>query len=63
MPFENNCSKAGQALRNSAGFQIGSRNLVAEIQQHLGDAAHADAADAYEMNLLNFGKHSGVPVG
>ena len=38
-------------------LQIGAGNLVAEVQQHLGDAAHADAADADEMNALNFGKH------
>src|SRR5437016_6171693 len=29
---------------------VGSRNVVAERQQHLGDATHADTADADEMN-------------
>ena len=38
-------------------LQIGAGNLVAEVQQHLGNAAHADAADADKMNSLNFGKH------
>ena len=38
-------------------LQIRAGNFVAEIQQHLGDTAHADAADAYEMDALNFGEH------
>ena len=38
-------------------LQIRSRNLVAEIQQHLGNPAHADPTNAHEMNLLNLGKH------
>ena len=38
-------------------FQIGAGDLVAEIQQHFGDAAHADAADAYEMDALDLGEH------
>ena len=38
-------------------LQIGAGNLVAKIQQHFGNPAHADAADAYEMYPLNFGKH------
>ena len=31
--------------------------LIAEVQQDFGDAAHADAADAYEMYALDFGEH------
>ncbi len=35
--------------------------MVAEIKEHLGDAAHADAADANEMYLTNFSVHASVP--
>ena len=31
--------------------------LVAEVQQHLGDAAHADAADADEVDVFNLFEH------
>ena len=47
----------GQTLGDRGTFQIGAGDLVAEIQQHLGNAAHADAADAYEMDALDFGEH------
>ena len=49
--------RAGKPLRDCRISQVGAGNLVAEIQQHLGNAAHADAADAYEMYTLNFGEH------
>ena len=32
-------------------------DLVAEIQQHFGDAAHADASDSGEMKMLGSKKH------
>ena len=32
--------------------QVGTGDGVAQGQQHLGDAAHADAADAHQMNAL-----------
>ena len=38
--------------------QIGAGDGVAEVQQNLRDAAHADAANPNEMNTLRFGKHS-----
>ena len=38
-------------------MEVGSGDFVAEVQQHLGDAAHADASDADEVNALNFGEH------
>ena len=46
-----------QPLGHRRRAQIGTGNLVAQRQQHLGDAAHADAADAHEMYALNLGKH------
>ena len=33
---------------------VGALHGVAEIEQHLGDAGHADAADADEMNGAEF---------
>ena len=39
-----------QALDIGVVGQIAALNLVAEIMQDFGDAAHADAADADEMN-------------
>jgi hypothetical protein len=39
-----------QALDVGAVRHIGAGDGVAEIGQHLGDAAHADAADADEMH-------------
>jgi hypothetical protein len=46
-----------QTLRDGRTLQVRAGNFVAEIQQHLGNAAHADAADAHEMYALNFGEH------
>ena len=44
---------------DGGALEIGAGDLVAEVQQHLGDAAHADAADADKMDALNFGEHLG----
>jgi hypothetical protein len=40
----------GQAAGDLAGLQVGAGDGVAEVEQHLGDAAHADAADADEVD-------------
>jgi hypothetical protein len=37
--------------------QVGAADAVTKGEQHFGNAAHADASDAYEMNALNLGKH------
>ena len=34
------------------GLRVGAGNGVAEGEQHFGDAAHADAADAHQVNAL-----------
>ena len=39
-----------QARRSGAGFEIGAAHRVAQIQQYLGDAGHAGAANADEMH-------------
>src|SRR5689334_569208 len=58
MAFKNNRASLRQPLRNAGTLQIRARNLVSKRKQYLGNAAHADAADAYKMNTLNFCKHS-----
>src|SRR5215472_16959885 len=57
MPFKRCGAQTGQAFGDSGGLEIGAGNLVSEIEQDLRDAAHADAADAYEVDALNFGEH------
>ena len=49
--------EAGQPLGGVRAAQVGAGDLVAQVEQHLGDAAHADAADADEMNFLYFPVH------
>jgi len=46
-----------QAIGDVRPLQIRSGDTEAEIDQHLGDAGHADASDAYEMDVLNSAKH------
>ena len=38
-------------------FRSEPGDLIAEIQQDLGDTAHADAANAHEMDALDFCEH------
>ena len=57
MALEGLCAEAREPLRYGGSLQVRAGNLVAEIQQNFGDAAHADAADAYEMDALNLGEH------
>src|SRR5580693_9276980 len=42
-----------QALDVGALRLVGALHRIAEVQHHLGDAAHADAADADEMHRPN----------
>ena len=43
------CAPLAQALGVGALGGVGALHLIAEIEQHFGDAGHADAADADEM--------------
>ena len=63
MAFEGDGTHGGQTLRDGRGLEVRAGDLVAEVQQHLGDAAHADATDAHEMNALNLGEHELVASG
>ena len=57
LTFKYDCTQAGQPIRHRRAFQIRAGNLVAKIQQHLGNPTHADAADAHKMHALDLGKH------
>jgi hypothetical protein len=46
-----------QATRGGRCGKIGAAHLVALIGQYLGDAAHAGAADADEMDAFDFMFH------
>jgi hypothetical protein len=46
-----------QAISDVGALQIRARDAEAEIDEHLGNARHADASDTYEMDVLNSTKH------
>src|SRR6185295_11378820 len=49
--------EAGQAARRGVLRQVRAAHLVAEVGQHLGDARHARAADAHEMDVPDLVLH------
>ena len=55
--LKNRRAQRGQPVGNRRAAQVGAGDGIAEGQQDLGDAAHADAANPNEMNALCFGKH------
>src|SRR5262249_33208354 len=58
--FEDLHAQLLQAIGDVGSLQIRSGDTEAEIDQHLRDAGHADATDAYEMDVLNASKHRSV---
>ena len=48
----------GEPVRHRGALQVGAGHRVAEVQQHLGDAAHAGAADPDEVDVLDPPKHA-----
>ncbi len=58
VPFESRCTHRCQALGDGRAFQVGAGDLVAKVQQDLGNTAHADATDADEMDALDLGEHN-----
>jgi hypothetical protein len=50
-------AQALEPLHGLAPLLVRARDPVAEVQQHLGDAAHPDAADAHEVDLLVLLEH------
>ena len=57
MAFENGGAQAEQAVGDRRPFQVGTGDAMAQIQQNLSDAAHADAANPYEMYVLRADEH------
>ena len=59
-------AELGQAARVGALGDVAALHLVAEIVQHLGDAGHADAADADEVDQSDIERqrpHAATPDG
>ncbi len=50
---EDLCAEALQTLGTGRFLEVRAGHLVAEIEQHFGDAAHADPTDANEMNAAD----------
>src|SRR6185503_20239669 len=55
--FKNDGAFFRQPLRNAGTLEVRAGHFVAEREQYLGYAAHADAANPHEMYPLNFCKH------
>src|SRR5690606_17125027 len=43
----------GEPLRDGVVLQVRSLNVVAQVDQHFGDTAHAAAADAHEVDRVD----------
>src|SRR4029078_1075949 len=46
-------AESRQALGHGVGLEVAALHLVTEVEQHLGDAAHAAAADADEVDAMD----------
>ena len=55
-------AEPGEIFGDGRAAEIGSGDFVAKIQQEFGDPAHADAADADEMDVFGFPVHGVLPV-
>ena len=55
--FEDTRTHGGQALGDGRQFHVAARDLVAQIEQHFRDAAHADASNSGEMKVLGSKEH------
>jgi hypothetical protein len=58
MTFEDFNTHFLEPIRDGGTPQVGTRDAKAEIDQHLGNAGHADAPDTDEMDVLNSAKHT-----
>src|SRR5215470_15322453 len=55
--LKDDCAKIRQTVGDCRTLEIGPGDLVAESEQHFGNAAHPDSTDTYKMNALNLCKH------
>src|SRR5947208_3409490 len=63
MPGIDRRTTALEPFGDRRGSYIGARDLVSKVQQHLGDPAHADAADTHKVNVLDTFKQSVFTLG
>ena len=56
-------AERGEALRHRIARQIRTAHLIAEIDEHFGNAAHARAADPDEVNVFDDMFHCCFPSG
>ena len=59
MSLVDRCAHPGKPVSHRRAAQIGARNLHVQVKQNLGNAAHADAADADKVRVLRGCKHKG----
>ena len=57
VPFVDHGAESREPGRDRGQLQVGSADGITQIQQHFGDAAHPDASDTDEMQVLIFEKH------
>src|SRR5512134_27831 len=58
MPLMHRNTEFFQALRNRVVRQVRTAHLKAQIEQHLGDTAHASAAYANEVDMFDLVSHA-----
>ena len=46
-----------QSIGGRAQLQVRAGDFISQVQQHFGDAAHANAADSDEVEVLRLKKH------
>jgi hypothetical protein len=61
MPLRDARAQRRQALGDLREGQVGSRHREALVEQDLGDPAHADAADAGEMDVPDLAEFHPMP--
>src|ERR1035437_9431553 len=55
--FEDTRAHGGEALGDGRQLQVAARDLVAQVEEHFRDAAHADASNSGEMKVLGSKEH------
>src|SRR3989454_1151736 len=56
VPFEDGGAEISQPRGYARRLQVRSGNGITQCEKNFGDAAHADAADAHQMNALKIAK-------
>src|SRR5207244_1216932 len=61
VPDRDLCANAGQVAGHRIGLHVRALHGISQVDEHLGDAAHAAAADTNEMNRIDTA-HAVAPV-